>query len=411
MDVLIRAAHERDMWFCAEAAAEELCTAAEFERAHAVLEPFTAAGWQPARWAMADVLLAWGRTGQALDLVDLDGTGRATERECEKFAALLGKAGRVDEAIEVLVRHLGAYRIRACLIEITKGQGRDERVLELLAPLADGARRAQGGEIFGHFVGSELYQCAEVLERAGRVDDAIGLLHDATAERYWSHNLLAAYAALLVRHQRIDALRDFCSGEHPDVGVPSFACALEQAGRDEEAEGVLREFVAAQQYPNHYRWALIDLLNRQGRLDDAIEEARPTFEEHDGSLLESILHLLQEAGRADDAVALLDERSPEYIEEQYDWFPSQRMWLLGEAGRYEEGLAYAATVPIDEYGLRGQKAWLLAGAGRLDEALDLLRPHTRDFFDLAYLLIENGRAGEAITAMPPLAELRAVRPY
>ncbi|MBC9715717.1 hypothetical protein H9Y04_24540 [Streptomyces sp. TRM66268-LWL] len=68
-------------------------------------------------------------------------------------------------------------------------------------------------------------------------------------------------------------------------------------------------------------------------------------------------------------------------------------------------------MPIDEYGLRGQHAWLLAGAGRLNEALDLLRPHVRDFFDLAYLLIEHGRADEAIDCMPPLAELRATRPY
>ncbi|MBC9719622.1 hypothetical protein H9Y04_44860 [Streptomyces sp. TRM66268-LWL] len=338
LDVLIRAASERDMWFCAEAAVEELCSAGEFERAQAVLTPFVAAGWHHARWAMADVLHAAGRTREALDLVRPDAAGLQSERVCQKYAVLLAKADHVDEAIDVLVPHLNENWIRGYLIDITEGQDRDGRVLELLTPYAEGARRAQGEARFNHPGNLSQEQRSLVLERAGRVDEAIELLgSDITAGRFVYQNTLEAYAELLVRHHRIDELRDFGTGEHARVGLPRYARALEQAGLVDEAEAVLRQFIASQEYPGHYRWALIEMLARHDRLDDAIEVARPTFEYHDDSLLESILHLLQEAGRADDAIALLDERSPEYIEEQYDWYPSQRMWLLGKAGRYEEG--------------------------------------------------------------------------
>ncbi|GGT29150.1 hypothetical protein GCM10010254_57230 [Streptomyces chromofuscus] len=92
---------------------------------------------------------------------------------------------------------------------------------------------------------------------------------------------------------------------------------------------------------------------------------RPTFDYHDACLFEGIIHLLHEAGRLDDALALLDERSSEFVEEHSSWLSSNRIWLLGEAGRHEEALAYAGTLPPAMYGLTVSKVWILEEMGAL----------------------------------------------
>ncbi|MFD3613106.1 hypothetical protein ACFWXA_34600 [Streptomyces atroolivaceus] len=137
VELLVRAA-SRGAWSCARAAARELCKTAEFERALGVLEPFVELGWEPARWAAADVMLQAGRVQQALDWVRPDDTGLASEHACRYFAELLVKAGQVDEAIAVLTPHLDRGWLLSVLVELTEGQNRDERVLELLAPRPSG---------------------------------------------------------------------------------------------------------------------------------------------------------------------------------------------------------------------------------------------------------------------------------
>lgn len=78
LDVLVEAARERGDWFCAEGAVRRLCAAGEFAHAWAVIEPFTATGWQPAVRTGADVLLRWGRVEQALELAHPRARGPAT---------------------------------------------------------------------------------------------------------------------------------------------------------------------------------------------------------------------------------------------------------------------------------------------------------------------------------------------
>ncbi|WP_405633844.1 hypothetical protein [Streptomyces sp. NBC_01174] len=72
---------------------------------------------------------------------------------------------------------------------------------------------------------------------------------------------------------------------------------------------------------------------RQGRLDEAVEVGHPTFDYHDACLMEGVIHLLYKSGRSDDAVAILDERDAEFVEEHPSWFHTNRLWLLGDAGR------------------------------------------------------------------------------
>ncbi|MFD8178004.1 hypothetical protein [Streptomyces sp. NPDC059709] len=407
IELLVRAA-SKGAWSCASAAARELCKMAEYERALGVLEPFVELGWKPARRAAADVELQAGRVQQALDGFRPDDVGSASEHVCRDFAELLVKAGRVDEAITVLIPHLDRAWMLSVLVKLTEGQNRDKRVLELLAPKAERARSARGEERWNLDASNAQDLQAQVLERAGRVDEAVRILRaDIAAGRFLVQNTLTAYAELLQRNGRMDELRELGVGEHAHVGLPYYAKALEDRGRADEAESVLRRFVAADEW-DRYRWPLIELLARQGRMDEALEVGRPTFDHHDACLLESVIHLLVEAGRFDDALAILDERDAEYIDEHASWFHTTRIGLLGEAGRYEEALAYAVALPTGLYGLTSSIAWILEQSGRVEEALGLLRADTEvEAWEAAALLVRHGRADEAIEGMPPIADLRA----
>lgn len=409
VELLVQAASERGEWFCAQAAARELSRAGEVERALGVLEPFIEAGWNRARWKRAEVLLEAGRVQPALDAVRPDEEGLASQWVCHDFAELLAKAGRLNEAITVLTPHLYREWILSTLVELTEGQGRDEQVLELIAPHAERARSARGEERWGFHPSNAQDLQAQVLERAGRVDEAVRMLGaDIAAGHFVVQNTLIAYAELLRRHGGVEELRVLGTGERADETLAYYARALEDNGQAGEAEAVLRRFIAAAEYPDRFRWPLIELLGGQGRIEEAIEVGRPTFDYHDACLFEGVIHLLHEAGRLDDALALLDERSAEFVEEHSSWFSSNRIWLLGEAGRHEEALAYAGTLPPDMYGLTVSKAWILDEMGRVEEALALLRADTEVRpSEVAELLIRHGRAAEAIAGMPSLAEQHA----
>ncbi|MGW7198715.1 tetratricopeptide repeat protein [Streptomyces chryseus] len=409
VELLVQAASERGEWFCAQAAARELSRAGEVERALGVLEPFIEAGWNRARWERAEVLLEAGRVQQALDAVRPDEEGLASEWVCHDFAELLAKAGRLDEAITVLTPHLGREWILSTLFELTEGHDRDEQVLELIAPHAERARSARGEERWGFHPSNAQDLQAQVLERAGRVDEAVRMLGaDIAAGHFVAQNTLIAYGELLRRHGGVEELRVLGTGERADETLAYYARALEDNGQADVAEAVLRRFIAAAEYPDRFRWPLIELLGRQDRIQEAVEVGRPTFDYHDACLFEGFIHLLREAGRLDDALALLDERSAEFVEEHSSWFCSNRIWLLGEADRHEEALAYAGTLPPDMYGLTVSKAWILDEMGRVEEALALLRADTEVRpSEVAELLIRRGRAAEAIAGMPSLAEQHA----
>ncbi|MCX5256936.1 tetratricopeptide repeat protein [Streptomyces canus] len=409
VELLVQAASERGEWFCAQAAARELSRAGEVERALGVLEPFIEAGWNRARWERAEVLLEAGRVQQALDSVRPDQEGPASERVCYDFAKLLAKAGRLDEAIIVLTPHLDREWILSTLVEITERQGRDEQVLELIAPRAQRARSARGEEQWNFGPSNAQDLQAQVLERAGRVDEAVRILGaDIAAGHFVVQNTLIAYAELLSRHGRLEELRVLGTGERADETLAYYARALEDDGQADEAEAVLRRYIAAAEHPDRFRWPLIELLARQGRIEEAVEVGRPTFDYHDVCLFDGVIRLLHEAGRLDDTLALLDERSAEFVEEHPSWFSSNRIWLLGEAGRHEEALAYAETVPPDTYGLTVDKARILEETGRLDEALTLLGADTElRSSEVPEFLIRHGRAAEALAGMPSLAELHA----
>ncbi|MCB5177948.1 hypothetical protein [Streptomyces antimicrobicus] len=342
LDLVIRAAVERGEWFCAQGAAQALCRTEEFGRALRVMEPFVATGWRDALWAQADILLRAGRTEEALDLVRPDEAGRASATTCRAFAELLAAAGRIDEAIDLLVPHLDEPWILPVLVEITEGRDRDERMLQLIAPRARSARGARGQGRWNHPFSQAQGLQARVLERAGRVDEAIRLLgRDIAGRHFLGQDTLTAYAELLARHGRLDALRELAAGGDARVVLAVYAQALRDRGRAEEAEAAVREAIAADDWVGHRAWLSATLL-RDGRLDDAITVAEPGFGWYDCSnLLAPLVSLLD---RPQDVLYLVEHPSvvPHHGHEefQHHW----RACALAGPGRVDEAIAVHPTV-------------------------------------------------------------------
>ncbi|WP_024756019.1 tetratricopeptide repeat protein [Streptomyces exfoliatus] len=396
LEVVIRAAAERGEWVCAREAVRELCAAGEFGRAEGVMAPFMAIGWRPAVWETAGILVRAGRVEDAVALVS--GAGDAEPRsaeDCRSLAELLAEAGRVDEAIELLAPRLEEDGTAYCLERVTEGQGRDERVLDLLPPAAASSR-------------------ARVLERAGRVEEAARTLRDAIVVRDTVMvGTVKALAGLCLRHGRVEELRELATGRHATYAVRDYARALGERGRSGEAEALLRELIAeAEPYAEHYRWYLLELLCRQGRFGDAEEVARPTYGHEGHGLLESFVHVLVEAGRADLAVRHVEELDAAgVLDEESDWVLVNRVWLLGEAGRYEDALAYAATLPPEEQPYTNMTvSGVLERLGRVDEAVELLRTtEGASAWEPVEVLARHGRGAEGLAGMPSLAEEREER--
>ncbi|MER5596094.1 hypothetical protein [Streptomyces sp. NPDC002265] len=421
LETLVEAAREREDWFCAVGAVRGLCAAGEFERAWTVVEAFAAAGWQPAVRTGADVLVRWDRVEQALELAHPGRRGQESAEAWRDYAEALVRAGRADEAMDVLSPYLREGWVLRSLVEMTDGQGCDERVLEVLTPLAEGFRHAKGQRgardlreaplaPTGH-LWEALPAQARVLERSGRVDEAIRLLGaDVAARRYGPENTVGFYVELLARHGRVEELRDLATGGRRTAAASPYVKVLENLGRAEEAEAYLRDCMAGE-HPGWSESILMDLLIRQRRFDDAIEAVGHTFDElYDGNLLQAALILLAEQGRPDLAIGLTEGRSPEYLaENETYWLRSNRWWLMGEAGRAREAIAQIEALPADEVDDRELTiAWLLAQDGRVEEAIALLRPlpGRSAANDLAELLIRQNRLAEAVAVIPDVAAQR-----
>ncbi|MER7582212.1 hypothetical protein [Kitasatospora sp. NPDC097691] len=423
LELLVRAARERGEWFCAQAAVRELCAAGQAERAWEVVRPFAETGWRRAVVLGADALVRSGRVEEALALVHPDAALREPGQAADEvrgwgadlkalepygeYAAVLAAAGRVDEAIDVLEPYTREGQLLWELVDVTEGRGRDERVLELLAPHAERVLKAR------------------VLERSGRAGEAIELFAaDVAARRCRSHNALEFYAGLLARHRRVEELRAL-AGREASVFLGPFVTLMEELGRASEAEAVLRAGVAAADGTDpgdgsgsdtdphsRHRSGLMRLLARQGRLDEAVEAARPTFGNlyGCGNLLEPAIRLLFDHGRPEWALELLDGCSEELAREDPAWVRSNRWWLMGECGRAREAVAEIDALPAEDADEREDTtiAFLLERDGRPEEAVALLRASTEHGapHDLAHLLIRLGRPAEAVDGYPSLAAQR-----
>ncbi|MGW4898526.1 tetratricopeptide repeat protein [Kitasatospora sp. NPDC004240] len=405
VEVVIQAARERGDWHCAEGAVESLCADGRYERALEVLAPFTATGWRTARFLAAGVMTRQGRGDDALAMTRPDPVQVDDEHYCARYAELAVKAGRADTAIEVLIPHLDKGWLLRILVEVTEGQDRDERVLQLLTRALEGATGWPGP---GRW--QVLLYTAQVLERAGRAGEALDLLRAeiATGVRH-PLNFPEYFAALLARQGLTEELAALAAGDCHFVGV--YTAALDKAGREPESEALLRERITAHNH-DHDRVQLMVLLGRQGQIDEAVEVALPACEDHDrgGGVVHRLIGLLLDDGRPGRALEILDNLTGWWVDGHPDDVHITRLWLLGKAGRHTEAIALAATLPQDEPGQWDPSiADLLEDDGRTEEAVTLLRssPHRSAANSLADLLARTGRPTEAIAAIPSTAEQRA----
>ncbi|MFF0746777.1 hypothetical protein ACFYVL_40980 [Streptomyces sp. NPDC004111] len=408
VDLVARAAAERGDWFCAQGAVDALRAAGEFERAWAVMKPFAETGWLPAVSAGVDILLAWGRVEEALALTRPVGE-ESSLGACEVYAETLVKCGRADEAITFLEPYLRDRWTMRCLVTMTQGQGRDARVLELLAPLADEARQHQT-QGRSHPLWEALDLQAEVLERSGQAEEAIRVLgDDVAARRYGPQNTVQSYAQLLARHGRLKELQQAATGDHAREAFRPLTKAFTAAGRAQDAEEILRGNIATAKDPGGQEGLLMEFLIEQGRFEEAIAVGRPAFEDPWESPLQGVVLLLAENGLHDRALQLLDECSAEYVAERGDWVPSNRWWLMGELGRCREAITeIEATPELDAEERACTIAGLMAKDGRLDEAIRLLAQHPgrNAATDRAHLLARLDRPLEALAAIPSVAAQR-----
>lgn len=247
-----------------------------------------------------------------------------------------------------------------------------------------------------------------MLERAGRADEAIRLLsQDIAGHRTLEQNNLTVYAGLLARHGQLDELRELTAVQDAHTVLDIYAGALRRHGRAEDAEAVMQEAIAADDWVGYRAW-LSSMLLAEGRLDDAIAVAEPGFGWYDCSnLLTPLVYLLLD--RPEELLYLVEHPTvvPHHGHEEFQhWW---RAWAL--AGRVDEAITVAGldrpwTDP------RIVKADLLRRAGHLDAAADELRAlgtiKAREA--LCEVLVLQGRADEAIAVHPTVAEQRTAEP-
>lgn len=410
LDVVMRAAAERGEWYCAQEALRALCARGEFQRARSVIEPFVAIGSSSARNLDAEVLIEWGRIGEGLSLVRPGDLGKASDGDCIAYAELLVKAGLVDEAIDVLAPRVRSWWIASSLVEVTDKQGRDDRVLRLLEPLAVEARQAASDCARDRDLSSMQELHAMVLERVGRADEAIRLLGaDFAAGRFPSQNILIYYARLLARHDRLGELRDLATGSKASVVLEVYADALRDRGRAEEAEALVREFIAVTGCLGH-RAYLSRVLLADGRVDDSVEVAEPAFGFYDCSnLLVPLVYGLLD--RPQELLRVLDHPSVKAQEDHEEYGAWWRPTALASLGRHEEAIDLLTRSRDKSTDHDTMTAHLLHLAGHTDMAIAHLRtvPSLKARQDLGELLIQLGRADEGLAVLPTVAEQRAAQ--
>ncbi|GAB3839212.1 hypothetical protein GCM10027610_044550 [Dactylosporangium cerinum] len=407
LDVLRAEAGEGD-WNCGEALAGELARRGEVDAALEIYGAFA----PPGRWSLAaEKIIAALETSRGVDetIAFLRPYVAAGDPSAvHRLASLLGRHGRVDEAIELLRPSLDDWWSAETLVQATAGQGRDEDVIAELEALVAAVERQPGistactstactsKACTSKACTSNAPEClATVLQRQGRSDEAIALLRRVRGN-HGQH-----LAELLRDCGRESDLRELVAGGGPDNAAHCLAELLERQNRAAEAVEVLRA-VAGSGGTNE-AIALTTLLQRHGRVDEAVDVLLAAIRAEAATEVGTTLTLwtmLIEEGRAEEALGHLDELEHEF---GIDDVRHNRILLLTECGRREEALDRLRARPEAGHHFDLQAATrLLDELGRADEAIALLRPRATEHFvggDLAELLLRRGDVDEAMAVL------------
>ncbi|OPC76583.1 hypothetical protein B4N89_46400 [Embleya scabrispora] len=386
----VRRQARRGDWCCAREWASVLAARGERDAALGVLAPFADTGWWVAVEAVAEHLVGWGRTAEAIALVR-PAAERGERSAIARLAGLLAGEGRIDEVIAVLAPHTtDTFRARE-LVDLTAGCGRDDTVLALLPTVPAEPPFGELPAVVG--------LPAEVLERQGRVDEALALLATRVHHPNGSVNVVQQYAETLARHAREAQLRDFADGPGGVHAASRLSVLLEEQGRVDDAVDALRPFVATGDPNPTVRTA--EILFRHDRVDEAVELLRPEpgLAYYEAWVLQSLFIRLVERGRAQEALEIVDGLAA--VGDMSVELFGLHVWLLGELGRTDQAIAEVRARPdVDTVNMRGRLVDFLTFTGHFDEAIGILTTESRNEWDvatLASLLVRVGRVEEAVT--------------
>ncbi|MFD5342190.1 hypothetical protein ACFWJY_00085 [Streptomyces anulatus] len=217
------------------------------------------------------------------------------------LARIRERQGRIDDAIALLrTRHGTSVNGRDLLADLLAAHGRIEELRAYAA--SDG---------HGHAA-----QClAEVLEERGDLEGAIAVYRQEDVESPRRYHDPVLLAGLLSRHGRADeAIAVMCAlvdspGGAEDWVVDSLCTLYAEHGRAQEGLAhldALKERRGGEEEWDFFRMRL-PLLADCGLLDEAIEQARAHREGDSWYAAWSLSDLLAEAGRAEEAVAVLEQ--------------------------------------------------------------------------------------------------------
>ncbi|MEU6238194.1 tetratricopeptide repeat protein [Kitasatospora sp. NPDC047058] len=245
-------------------------------------------------------------------------------------------------------------------------------------------------------------EAAELLEREGRIDEAVGRLRPACRSGRVSACWLTA--AILLRAGRTDeagqALATAVAAEGP-------ASLLTAAGMLAEAD-LLDEALpwydrAAEDGSTAAAIRAADLLRAAGRSEEALDRYLRALDLGDTTAAHPAATLLHRMGRTEDALS----RYRQALDLGDSTAAGPAAGLLHAAGRSEEALTLLRPLVVasDQAALK-RAVDLLRAIGRTDEALDLLHRSsasdgsaTGDRRRAAWLLEEIGRVDEAVAAL------------
>lgn len=408
-DVVRRLAAAGD-GFCAVVLAYDSAAAGDQESALAVLEPFVADGWWGAIETAACVLSDAGRGDEAVALC-LPSVENGVHRTVKFVADLLLRHGRGDEAFALVLPRIAEVFYLHELVTVSAGLGRDEEVLAILDTWVDPrARDCTCGRGCGTDRPAGLI--ATVLERQGRIDEAVDLLQEYVHRRgSTSVNVVEQLAGVLARHDRHVELRALIDGYGKEYAARRFALHLESVGDVEGARAVLEPLAAGgNRNPSMY---LAEILIRAGHGDEALDVLRRALPADPECLLDWWADLSVERGRVDEALAVVDEmiQGPYGLTESLH---GARLCLLVHAGREAEAIEAVFARSEDEWQGADAVAETLAAVGRTDQAVEVLeRARDREYFhsQMATFMLREGRVEEALSILPRAMDRQLHRPY
>ncbi|WP_406079820.1 hypothetical protein OG468_02450 [Streptomyces zaomyceticus] len=389
----------RGEWFCALAWARLLGERDRQDDALEVLAPYLATGWWTAVVSAAELLEGWGRVDEAIEITRVR-MEAGHPMALESYTRLLARHGRADEAFTLLRPHIGELSLAVALVDVATVAGRDEEAAALLALRAEHQCSDFPWCCRGLSRDMTTGLLATLLERRGRVDEAIALLHTDSSTTIDHREQLAA---LLARHGRVDELRAASAADDSRYAVQRLAGLLEERGDVEGAIAAYRQADGATVHAPHSAYDLAQLLARHGRGDEAIEvlRVRTDIRTGDDWLLHALSDLYLDQGRPHDGLVYLDALATAHEgEEEWELY-GLRLRLIAARDGVDEAIARARShsAGTTSYAAR-HVAELLTGAGRTEEAVVVLEQHApANSHDLAACLIDLGRVEDALALL------------